>query len=81
MQPVISAGIEDAVLALGEFWDTPDRGALYRGIRDLLDSYGHASFGQIDIAEVTQDLMEVMKKNKIGLPHGFSMLARGLTHM
>ncbi len=73
--------IEEAVLALGDFWDKPDRGALYRGIRDLLDSYGDATFGQIDIAEVTQDLLEVMKKNKIGLPHGFSMLARGLTHM
>ncbi len=73
--------IEEAVLALGEFWDKPDRGALYRGIRDILDAYGDATFGQIDIVQVTQDLLEVMKKNKIGMPHGFTMLVRGLTHM
>ena len=27
------------------------------------------------------DLMEVMKENKIMMPHGLTMLARGLTHM
>ena len=27
------------------------------------------------------DLMEVMKENKIIMPHGLTMLARGLTHM
>lgn len=37
--------------------------------------------GDIDIAEVMQDLMEVMKENKISMPHGLTMLARGLANM
>ena len=37
--------------------------------------------GKIDIAEVTMSLMEVTKENKIIMPHGLTMLARGLTHM
>ena len=30
---------------------------------------------------IMQDLMEVMKENKITMPHGLTMLARGLTHI
>lgn len=73
--------IENAVLQLGEFWGKPDREKLYRGIRDLIDSYGSAGMGSINIAEMFQNLMEVMKENKIAMPHGLTMLARGLTHM
>ena len=34
-----------------------------------------------NIASVMTDLMDVMKNNKIKMPHGLTMLARGLTHM
>ena len=37
--------------------------------------------GNIDVAEAMQDLMEVMKTNRISMPHGLTMLARGLTQM
>ena len=37
--------------------------------------------GSINVAEVMTDLMDVMKENKIRMPHGLTMLARGLTHM
>lgn len=73
--------IQDAVLALGEFKETPDQSNLYEGIGSLLSQYGTTEIGRIDIAEVTMSLMEVMKENKIIMPHGLTMLARGLTHM
>lgn len=73
--------IEDAVLALGEFRGEPDRKKLYEGINNLMSKYGDLEMGEIDIAEVLQELMEVMKVNKISMPHGLTMLARGLTHM
>lgn len=73
--------IENAVLGLGDFWGKPDRESLYQGIRDLIQEYGNVSMGEIDIAEVFQALMETMKENKVGMPHGLTMLARGLTHM
>ena len=73
--------IQDAVLALGEFKGKPDQSRLYTDIRDLMAKYGTADFGQIDIVEIFTDLMDVMKENKIVMPHGLTMLARGLTHM
>lgn len=73
--------IQEAVLALGEFTGKPDQSCLYEDIGVLLSKYGTRDMGDIDIAETIQDLMEVMKENKITMPHGLTMLARGLTHM
>lgn len=73
--------IQDAVLALGDFKEPPNQNILYEGISGLLAQYGAADMGNIEIAKVTMSLMEVMKENKILMPHGLTMLARGLTHM
>ena len=73
--------IQDAVLALGEFKGKPDQSRLYTDIRDLMAKYGTTDMGEIDIVEILTDLMDVMKENKIVMPHGLTMLARGLTHM
>lgn len=73
--------IQEAVMALGEFTGKPDQSCLYEDISDLLSKYGTVDMGNIDIADVMMDLMEVMKENKIVMPHGLTMLARGLTHM
>lgn len=73
--------IEEVVLTLGEFKEKPDQSRLYEDIRGLLVKYGSMHIGKIDLAEITMSLMEVMKENKIIMPHGMTMLARGLTHM
>lgn len=73
--------IQEAVMALGEFKKNPDPSRLYEDISSLLTKYGTVDMGQIDVAEVMMDLMEVMKENGIIMPHGLTMLARGLTHM
>lgn len=73
--------IQEAVLALGEFKEKPDPSVLYEDISSLFGKYGMTDMGEIDIAEVMMDLMDVMKENKIVMPHGLTMLARGLTNM
>lgn len=73
--------IENAILSLGKMWGKPDRGQLYKDLRDLVDQYGSASMASIDVADFFQALTEIMKNNKIGLPHGMSMLLRGLVQM
>lgn len=73
--------IQDAVMELGEFKDNPDPSRLYDDISGLLSKYGTVDMGKIDVAAVMMDLMEVMKENHIIMPHGLTMLARGLTHM
>lgn len=73
--------IQEAVLALGEFKEMPDQSRLHEGISNLLSKYGQTDMGKIDVAEATMSLMEVMKENHIAMPHGLTMLARGLAHM
>ena len=73
--------IQDAVLALGDFRGKPDQSRLYDDISNLMAKYGTAEMGEIDVAELMQELMEIMKENKISMPHGLTMLARGLTNM
>ena len=72
--------IQEAVMALGEFKERPDPSTLYEDIGTLLGKYGTTKIGEIDIAQVMMDLTDVMKENKIIMPHGLTMLARGLTH-
>ncbi len=73
--------IQQAVLAIGEFRERPDQRKLYEDIEGLLAKYGSTEMGEINVAAVMTDLMDVMKNNKIKMPHGLTMLARGLTHM
>lgn len=73
--------IQDAVLSIGQFHGKPDQARLYEDIRSLLAKYGTMDFGKIDVAGLLMDLMEVMKENKIAMPHGLTMLARSMAHM
>ena len=74
-------GTVNAVLDLGDIKGTPDRGKLYNEIKNFLDQYGSAAFGSLDIAAALQCLIDIMKDNGISLPHGMTMLCRGLAHM
>lgn len=71
--------IVEAVLSLGEFHDRPDQKQLYSDINDWLAQYGNASFGSLNMGAVLQDLAEIMKENRVAMPHSLTMLVRGLT--
>lgn len=73
--------VENAVLEIGDFRGKPDRGQLYQDLKGFLDEYGNASLGDISLADSMSEIMEIMKKNEISMPHGMTMLCRGLTVM
>ena len=73
--------VENAILNLGEFRKAPDRDRLYKDLTQILGTYGDMDISNVDIARFMQDVVEAMKKNGIRMPHGLTMLARGLTHM
>ena len=75
------AVLESTILELGDVQGKIDSGKLYGELRDLMDRYGNASMGSIDAVEFFKDVMEIMKGNNIRLPHGMTMLVRGLTQM
>jgi ubiquinone biosynthesis protein len=73
--------VEDAVLELGDFQGTPNRARLYADLKEFLEKYGNTSMGDVDVAETMNALMEIMKANHIAMPHGMTMLCRGLAQM
>lgn len=73
--------VEGALLDLCDLDEKPDSGKLYRDLRELLSRYTKSSMGNINVAEFFEEILDVMKSNHMRLPHGVSMLARGLTHM
>ena len=73
--------VTDAVLDLGDFWTKPDRDSLYNDLRDFLQEYQSKGMGEIDLAEAMQSMMDIMKQNHMSMPHGMTMLARGLTQV
>ena len=76
-----TAIVETAVMELGDWTARPDRLNLYNDLKNFLDEYGNASMGSISIADCMEKLMEIMKNNHIRMPHGMSMLCRGLAHV
>lgn len=73
--------IQDGVMGIGEFRGKTDQSELYSDLQSLMSKYGTADIGSIDIAKLVRDMMEIMKKNQITMPHGLTLLARGLTHV
>ena len=73
--------VENAVLEIGEFRGKPDRKKLYQDLKKFIAEYGTTSMGGLDVATAIEELVEIMKQNRISLPHGVSMLCRGLTHV
>ncbi len=73
--------IMDAVLALAQFRETPDKSRLYKDLDNMFSKYAAMDLGEIDIADFLRALTETMKKNQLVMPHGLTLLARGLTQM
>ena len=63
--------IVEAVLSLGDFHDKPDQKLLYSDIGDWLTKYGNANFGGLNMGTLMQDLMDIMKENRVSMPHIF----------
>lgn len=73
--------VENSVLEIGEFRGKPDRERLYQDLKKFIADYGTTSMGSLDVAAAIAGFVEIMKQNRISLPHGVSMLCRGLTHI
>lgn len=74
--------LEAAVLELcGPVRGRFDDGRLYTELRSLVDRFGKMSLGNIDVVDFFMEVLDIMKENGLRLPHGMTMLGRGLNHM
>ncbi|MBQ8952616.1 MAG: AarF/ABC1/UbiB kinase family protein [Clostridia bacterium] len=68
----------NAVLQLGAVKGDIDRRRLYRDCEAMLDKYAAMELGGMDLSAVVEDMVSIMKANRIGMPGGLSMLVRAL---
>ncbi len=73
--------VMDAVMTLAEFQGKPSKSSLYRDLEELLDRYVSSDLADINIAQFMKALMTVMKQNNMTMPHGLTLLARGLAQL
>jgi len=73
--------LENAVIDLCDEYGYVDRARLYEDLKNFLSRYGALSFGSLSIPKTMQEIMDIMKNNHLALPHGVTMLARGLAHI
>lgn len=73
--------VQSSVLVLADFLEPPDRKRLRKDLEELLREYSSLDIGSLDIASFMEELLGLMADNKARMPHGMTMLARGLVHM
>jgi len=71
--------LTDFVMNMGVHNTKIDYLSLQDDIETLLGRYGSADFGSMDLAEMTDELFALMRKYKIGVPKGVSMLPRAMS--
>ena len=67
-----------AVLALGLVQKRVDHARLFEDIDAMMTTYGNLDFGTFRMGTLTRQIMEVLRRHKIGIGPGLSMFARGV---
>ena len=73
--------LEKAVYDLCDNDGHVDRSKLNEELRMFMNKYGNVTMGEVNIPETLMDLLDIMKNNNLILPHGVTMLVRGLAHI
>lgn len=70
--------VKDAFLAMMKHSGPIDHNRLYSEIDDLLNKYGTFGVGGLNMPELQDDILTLVKNHHLAIPPGFSMLGRGL---
>ena len=70
--------IKDIALTLGTPLKTIDHVKLYSDIDMFLSKYGSMEFGNLSLASIVTELLDILNTHQIKVPANVSMLARGL---
>lgn len=69
--------LKNVVLALGVYTAPIDHTKLYSDMEEFLNKYGKMDLGNMDLAQIMEELMSLAREHHISLPKGMSMLSRG----
>ena len=71
--------LTDFVMNMGIHNKRVDYLELENDIETVMNRYATADFGTLDIVQLTEELFAIMRKYKIGVPKGVSMLPRAMS--
>jgi len=71
--------LTDFVMNMGIHSSKIDYLSLEDDIETVMNRYATADFGTMDIVQLTEELFAIMRKYKIGVPKGVSMLPRAMS--
>lgn len=71
-------GFRAAVLSIAVCRGPVDEEALSADLRQMMDRYGSAALGTLDLGEALKDFFALAKKHHIALPDGIALLGRGI---
>jgi len=71
--------LTDFVMNMGVHNKKVDYIELEGDIETVMNRYATADFGTLDIVQLTEELFAIMRKYKIGIPKGVSMLPRAMS--
>jgi ubiquinone biosynthesis protein len=70
--------VKDAFLTMVNHTGPIDHARLYSDLDDLLNKYGTFDVGGLNMLELRDDILSLVKSHHLSIPPGFSMLGRGL---
>lgn len=71
-------GVKNCILNIGVCHAPIDQTQLANDIELLISKYGSMGLGELDIAKIMEEVMNIANTHKISMPNGVSMLCRGI---
>jgi len=68
----------DFIITIGVYKEKIDPIALSGDVETLLNKYGGMDFSTMDLAQIIEDLLSILRAHKISMPKGISVLGRGM---
>lgn len=73
--------LKNAFLSFGKATERIDHASLYTDLDDMVGKYMNIDFGTMDLGELMEDGLELLKKHKIAIAPDITLLARSMVTM
>ena len=73
--------LKNAFLSFGKATQKIDHASLYTDLDDMVGKYMNMDFGTMDLGELMEDALDLLKKHKIAIDSDITLLARSMVTM
>ena len=73
--------LKNVILSIGEARERINHARLYTDLDDLISRYMSMDFGSMDLGELIERLLDMVKQHKIAIPSDITLLGRSMITM